>query len=256
MIERWLRFHYQDAIGFGTLEGEKIRVYEGNMFKDPQPTHITMMLNEVKLLMPAVPGQVLALWNNFRSLGQLLGLAAPVAPQYLLKKPGAAYQNPNETMRKPSCGSPVVFDGELGIVIGRACKDVPESAAQDYVFGYTCANDATMQDHPEPHYSYAEWALSKQANAFCPIGPVIATGLDPAMLVVRSMLNGQARQDYPINDMIFSVEQLVSMISREMTLNPGDIILCGTSAGAGAMPPGSLIEIEIDGIGKLSNRFA
>jgi 2-keto-4-pentenoate hydratase/2-oxohepta-3-ene-1,7-dioic acid hydratase in catechol pathway len=261
MIERWLRFHYQEAIGFGTLEGEKIRVYEGDMFNDPAPTHITMMLAEVKLLMPAVPGQVLAMWNNFRSLGQALGLAAPAAPQYLLKKP-VAYANPNETLRKPPCGSPVVFDGELGIVIGRECRDVAESAAHDYIFGYTCANDAAIQDKDgaQPQQSFEEWARVKQGpeqgNAFCPIGPVIATGLDPAMLVVRSMLNGQARQDYPVNDMIFSAAQLVSLISREMTLHPGDIILCGTSAGAAAMPPGSLIEIEIDGIGKLSNRFA
>jgi 2-keto-4-pentenoate hydratase/2-oxohepta-3-ene-1,7-dioic acid hydratase in catechol pathway len=255
MVERWLRFNYRDAVGFGTLEGEKIRVYDGDMFNRPEPTNITMMLNEVKLLMPAVPGQVLALWNNFRSLGQALGLTAPATPKYLLKKP-AVYPNPNETMRKPDCGSPVVFDGELGIVIGRTCKNVTEAEALDYVFGYTCANDAAMEGGLERHQSYAEWTQIKQNNVFCPIGPVIATGLDPAMLVVRSMLNGQARQDYPVNDMIFSVGQLISMISRDMVLNPGDIILCGTSAGAATMPPGSLIEIEIDGIGKLSNRFA
>ena len=255
MVERWLRFNHRDAVGFGTLEGEKIRVYEGDMFNDPAPTNFTMMLNEVKLLMPSVPGQVVSLWNNFRSLGQALGLPAPAKPKYVLKKP-AAYPNPNETIRKPECGSPVVFDGELGIVIGRACKDVAEADAHDYIFGYTCANDAALQGGLERHQSYAEWVTIKEGNAFCPIGPVIATGLDPAMLVVRSMLNGQARQDYPVNDMIFSVGQLVSMISRDVALNPGDIILCGTSAGAAPMPPGSLIEIEIDGIGKLSNRFA
>lgn len=255
MVERWLRFVHRDAVGFGTLEGEKIRVYEGDMFKDPEPTNFTMMLNEVKLLMPSAPGQVLSLWNNFRSLGQALGLPAPSKPKYVLKKP-AAYPNPNETIRKPDCGSPVVFDGELGVVIGRECKDVAEADALDYVFGYTCANDAALQGGLERHQSYAEWVTIKEGNAFCPIGPVIATGLDPAMLVVRSMLNGQARQDYPVNDMIFSVGQLVSMISRDVALRPGDIILCGTSAGAAPMPPGSLIEIEIDGIGKLSNRFA
>ncbi|RXZ38958.1 DUF2437 domain-containing protein [Oxalobacteraceae bacterium CAVE-383] len=255
MVERWLRFNYRDAVGFGTLEGEKIRVYDGDMFNAPEPTNITMMLNEVKLLMPAVPGKVLTLWNNFRSLGQALGLAAPAAPKYLLKQP-ANYQNPNETLRKPECGSPVVFDGELGIVIGRTCEDIAESDAHDYIFGYTCVNDATVEGGLERHQSYAEWASIKASNAFCPIGPVIATGLDPAMLVVRSMLNGQSRQDYPVNDMIFSVGQLVSMISRDVALHPGDIILCGTSAGAAPMPPGSLIEIEIDGIGKLSNRFA
>jgi 2-keto-4-pentenoate hydratase/2-oxohepta-3-ene-1,7-dioic acid hydratase in catechol pathway len=255
MIERWLRFHYRDTIGFGTLEGEKIRVYDGDMFDAPEPTHITMMLAEVKLLMPAVPGKVLALWNNFRSLGNTLGLPAPTAPKYLLKTP-AAYLNPNEIMRKPACGSPVAFDGELGIVIGRACKDVAEEDAHDYIFGYTCANDAAMLDDAGRLASFDQWARIKEANAFCPIGPVIATGLDPAMLVVRSLLNGRARQDYPVNDMIFTVAQLVSMISKDVMLHPGDIILCGTATGVDAMPPGSLIEIEIDGIGKLSNRFA
>jgi 2-keto-4-pentenoate hydratase/2-oxohepta-3-ene-1,7-dioic acid hydratase in catechol pathway len=255
MIERWLRFHHSDTIGFGTLEGEKIRVYSGDMFNNPEPTHLTMMLNEVKLLMPAVPGKVLALWNNFRSLGQSLGLAAPVKPQYLLKTP-QSYLNPNETIRKPACGSQVVFDGELGVVIGRTCKDVSEEDALDYVFGYTCVNDITMVDGSEQEPSFAQWARIKEASAFCPLGPVIATGLDPAMLVVRSMLNGQSKQDYPVNDMIFSVRQLVSLLSRDIALNPGDIILCGTASGVGAMPPNSLIEIEIDGIGKLSNRYS
>jgi 2-keto-4-pentenoate hydratase/2-oxohepta-3-ene-1,7-dioic acid hydratase in catechol pathway len=254
MIQRWLRFHHADTIGFGTLEGQKIRVYSGDMFDNPEPTHLTMMLNEVKLLMPAVPGQVLAMWNNFRSLGQSLGLAAPAKPQYLRKTP-QSYLNPHETIRKPSCGSPVVFDGELGIVIGRVCKDVSEADALDYVFGYTCVNDVTMLDGPESTPDFAQWARIKAASMFCPLGPVIATGLDPAMLVVRSVLNGQSKQDYPVNDMIFSVSQLVSQLSKDVALNPGDIILCGTAAGVGAMPPNSLIEIEIDGIGKLSNRF-
>jgi 2-keto-4-pentenoate hydratase/2-oxohepta-3-ene-1,7-dioic acid hydratase in catechol pathway len=85
---------------------------------------------------------------------------------------------------------------------------------------------------------------------------VIATGLNPDMLVVRTMLNGEVRQDYPVNDMIFSVHQLVSLISKDMTLNPGDIILCGTSVGVGSMKPGSTVEVEIDGIGRLCNKFA
>jgi 2-keto-4-pentenoate hydratase/2-oxohepta-3-ene-1,7-dioic acid hydratase in catechol pathway len=254
MVERWLRFHHADMTGFGTLEGQKIRVYSGDMFDNPEPLHLTVMLNEVKVLMPAVPGKIVALWNNFRSLGESLGLEAPAKPHYLLKTP-QSYLNPNETIRKPSCGSPVVFDGELGIVIGRACKDVSESEALDYVFGYTCVNDITMLCDTDEEASFAQWARVKESSTFFPLGPVIATGLDPAMLVVRSLLNGQPRQDYPVNDMIFSVEKLVSLLSREVALNPGDIILCGTAAGAGAMPPNSLIEIEIDGIGKLSNRF-
>jgi 2-keto-4-pentenoate hydratase/2-oxohepta-3-ene-1,7-dioic acid hydratase in catechol pathway len=103
--------------------------------------------------------------------------------------------------------------------------------------------------------TFPQWCRAKGFDTFCPLGPVIATGLDPAMLVVRTILNGEVRQDYPINDMVFSVAQLVSKISKDMTLNPGDVLLCGTSVGVGSMRPGSTIEIEIDGIGKLKNRF-
>jgi 2-keto-4-pentenoate hydratase/2-oxohepta-3-ene-1,7-dioic acid hydratase in catechol pathway len=123
------------------------------------------------------------------------------------------------------------------------------------VFGYTCANDVTVADilHRDP--SFAQWVRAKGFDTFCPFGPVVATGLDPSTLVVRTLLNGDVRQDYSISDMRFSVEQLVSLISFDMTLVPGDIILCGTSIGVGSMKPGSLVEVEIAGIGTLSNRF-
>ena len=254
MIQRWLRFHHLDTVGFGTLEGEKIRVYRGNMFDAPEETHTTMMLAEVKVLMPAVPGKILALWNNFRAFGQTLGLEPPAEPLYLLKTPNS-YLDPNGTIRKPLCDGKVVFEGALGIVIGRACKDVPESEAIEYVFGYTCVNDVTVADIVQRDQRFPQWVRAKGFDTFCPFGPVIATGLDPAMLVVRTILNDEVRQDYPVNDMIFSAGQLVSMISRDMTLHPGDIILCGTSTGVGPMKSGSTVEVEIDGIGKLRNRF-
>jgi 2-keto-4-pentenoate hydratase/2-oxohepta-3-ene-1,7-dioic acid hydratase in catechol pathway len=254
-IQRWLRFHHRDTVGFGTLEGQKIRVYSGDMFDDPEPTHMTMMLNDVKVLMPSVPGKVLSLWNNFRALGRSLGLEPPVEPLYLLKTPNS-YLNPNETIRTPPCDGQVAFEGVLGIVIGRSCTAIAEADALDYVFGYTCANDVSMIDTPAHDESFRQLVRAKGFDTFCPFGPVITTGLEPAMLVVRTMLNGEVRQDYPVNDMIFPVAQLVSKISRDVTLNPGDIILCGTSVGFGPMKPGSMVEVEIDGIGKLCNRFA
>jgi 2-keto-4-pentenoate hydratase/2-oxohepta-3-ene-1,7-dioic acid hydratase in catechol pathway len=254
MIQKWLRFHHLDTIRFGTLEGEKIRVYKGDMFNAPEATNLTMMLSEVKLLAPVVPGKVLAMWNNFHALGKKLGLEPPPEPLYLLKTPNS-YLNPGETIRKPLIDNKVAFEGELGIVIGRTCSNVAEDDAPDYVFGYTCANDVTVNDIIKRDPTFPQWVRAKGFDTFCPFGPVIATGLNPAMLVVRTLLNGEVRQDYPVNDMVFSVAQLVSLISRDMTLYPGDIILCGTSVGVGSMRPGSLIEVEIDGIGKLSNRF-
>ncbi|MES2148473.1 MAG: fumarylacetoacetate hydrolase family protein [Pseudomonadota bacterium] len=254
MIHRWLRFHHLDTIRFGTLEGDKIRVYKGDMFDDPEPTQITMRLSDVTVLTPVVPGKVLAMWNNFHALGKKLGLAPPPEPLYLLKTPNS-YLNPGATIRQPLCEGKVAFEGELGIVIGKTCFNVSESDAMEHVFGYTCANDVTVNDIIQRDPTFAQWVRAKGFDTFCPFGPVIATGLDPAMLVVRTILNGEVRQDYPINDMVFPVRRLVSLISRDMTLNPGDILLCGTSVGVGSMRPGSTIEVEIDGIGKLSNRF-
>ena len=253
-IQRWIRFHHMDAVCFGTLEGDKIRVYQGDMFNSPEPTGDSMQLSKVQLLAPVVPGKILAMWNNFYALGKKLGVAPPAEPLYLIKTPNTLLA-PGGTIKKPLCDGKVVFEGELAIVIGRTCFDVSEEAAPDYVFGLTCANDVTVSEIIGRDPAFPQWCRAKGFDTFCPLGPVIASGLDPAMLVVRTILNNEVRQDYPINDMVFSVAQLVSKISKDMTLNPGDVLLCGTSVGVGSMRPGSTIEVEIDGIGKLKNRF-
>jgi 2-keto-4-pentenoate hydratase/2-oxohepta-3-ene-1,7-dioic acid hydratase in catechol pathway len=254
MIERWLRFHYQGSTGFGTVEGGKIRVFEGDMFDRPEATSATLQLAEVKVLMPVVPGKVLAMWNNFHALGRKLGLGPPAEPLYLIK-PANSYLGPEATIRKPLCEGKVAYEGELGIVIGKTCRAVSETDALRYVFGYTCANDVTVPDIISRDPTFPQWVRAKGFDTFCPLGPVIATGLDPQVLVVRTILNSEVRQDYPINDMVFSVGQLVSLISQDMTLDAGDVILCGTSIGVGSMRLGSVVEVEIDGIGKLTNRF-
>jgi 2-keto-4-pentenoate hydratase/2-oxohepta-3-ene-1,7-dioic acid hydratase in catechol pathway len=200
------------------------------------------------------PSKVIALWNNFKALGAKLNLEAPAEPLYFVKTPNS-YLDPGGTIRHPGGAGKVVFEGELGIVIGRRCKQVGEADAMAHVFGYTCANDVTVADILNRDASFAQWSRAKGFDTFCPFGPAVATGLDPAKLVVRTLLDGQVRQDYPISDMRFPVAQLVSLISQDMTLLPGDIILCGTSVGVGSMKPGSTVEVEIAGIGRLSNRF-
>ena len=258
IIKRWVRFQHEEAICFGTLEGEKIRVHEGDMFANAEPTGKSMHLSEVKLLAPVVPGKMLAMWNNYHALGKKLGLAPPAEPLYLVKTPNTLLA-PGGTIRRPLLeGSPdakVVFEGELAIVIGKTASNVSEADAPHHVFGLTCANDVTVAEIIGRDPTFAQWCRAKGFDTFCPLGPVIATGLDPAMLVVRTILNEEVRQDYPVNDMVFSVAQLVSKISKDMTLYPGDVLLCGTSVGVGSMRPNSTIEIEIDGIGKLKNRF-
>ena len=254
MIAHWLRFQHLDTIRFGTIEGDKIRVFKGDMFDRPQRTDIALNLADVTVLTPVVPGKVLAMWNNFHALGARLGLAPPAEPLYLMKPP-TSYLAPGGTIRRPHPDAKVAFEGELAIVIGATCSGVPVAQAGDCIFGYTCANDVTVGAIIGRDPTFPQWVRAKGFDTFCPFGPFIATGLDPAMLVVRTILNGEVRQDYPVNDMVFSACELVSRISQDMTLEPGDLLLCGTSIGVGSMRPGSTIEVEIDGIGKLSNRF-
>ena len=252
--QHWVRFESTGATGFGTLAGNRIAVYRGDMFSNPEPSGDSVSLESVRLLMPTVPSKVIALWNNFAALGAKLNLAVPAEPLYLLKAPNS-FANPGDLIRKPRCDGKVVFEGELGIVIGKRASGVAEADALAHVFGYTCANDVTVADILNRDASFAQWVRAKGFDTFCPMGPAIATGLDAATLVVRTRLNGELRQDYPISDMRFSVERLVSLISADMTLEPGDVILCGTSIGVGSMKPDSDIEIEIDGIGTLRNRY-
>ncbi len=252
--QHWVRFAEGDAIGFGKLEDGHVRVHAGSMFDRPEPTGRSIAADAVRLLMPTVPGKVIALWNNFGELRAKLNLAMPEEPLYLLKAPNT-FAHPGDVIRQPRCAGKVVFEGELGIVIGRAASGASEADAMQHVFGYTCANDVTQADILNRDPSFAQWVRAKGFDTFCPLGPVIATGLDPNALVVRTILNGVERQNYPISDMRFSVAQLVSMISADMTLQPGDVILCGTSVGVGSMKPGSEVTVEIDGIGRLSNTY-
>jgi len=250
----WVRFLEGDAERFGTLEDGRVRIWHGNMFEYPRRGDRTVALAQVRLLTPVQPTKVIALWNNFKALGAKLGLAEPAEPLYLVKTPNS-YLEPDGTILHPGGTAKVVFEGELGIVIGKACKRVTEAQAMQHVFGYTCANDVTVADILNRDSSFAQWVRAKSFDTFCPFGPAVATGLDPAKLTVRTILDGQVRQDYPISDMRFSVAQLVSLISQDMRLVPGDVILCGTSVGVGSMRPGSLVEVEIPGVGRLSNRF-
>jgi 2-keto-4-pentenoate hydratase/2-oxohepta-3-ene-1,7-dioic acid hydratase in catechol pathway len=149
----------------------------------------------------------------------------------------------------------VVFEGELGIVIGTRCKGISATEASGHVFGFTCVNDVTARDLMKQDPAFVHWTRAKGADGFGVFGPCIATGLDPAGLRVRVILAGEQRQDFPVSDMFFSPYEIVSYISHDMTLEPGDIIACGTSVGVCGMQDGDLVEVSIDGIGTLTNRF-
>lgn len=252
---RWVRFSTPDGVtGFGTLQDDQIAEHRGDMFGASEATGRLFALDAVKLLRPTQPGKVLALWNNFAALGEKLGLAAPAEPLYLLKAPNS-FAHPGDAIVQPRSKGKVIFEGELAIVIGKTASGVSEADALDHVFGYTCVNDVTEVDILNRDPSFTQWTRAKGMDTFCPMGPAIATGLDASTFVVRTILNGEVRQEYPISDMRFSVARLVSLISADMTLFPGDAILCGTSVGVGSMKPGSEVSVEIAGIGRLDNRY-
>ena len=253
-MTRWARFTAADGAGFGQVDGDSIRIFEGDLFDRPRATGATRRLADVRLAMPVQPTKVIAVWNNFRALLEKMSLRVPAEPLYFIKSPNA-YLDPGATIRKPACDSRIIFEGELAVVIGRTCRAVSERAALEHVFGYTCANDVTAVDILTRNPDFAQWCRAKGYDTFCPLGPSIETGLDPSTLTIRTRLNGGERQRYPMDDAVFTVPQLVSRLSHDMTLNPGDVILCGTSVGVGVMKPGSTVEVEIEGIGCLTNRF-
>jgi 2-keto-4-pentenoate hydratase/2-oxohepta-3-ene-1,7-dioic acid hydratase in catechol pathway len=149
----------------------------------------------------------------------------------------------------------VAYEGELGIVIGKACTAVPAEQAAAHIFGYTCVNDVTALEllHRDP--SFPQWTRAKNFDGFGVFGPVVATDIDPLGLVVRTLVNGRERQNYRVDDMIFPPAELVSRLSQDMTLMPGDVIACGTSLGVLPMKAGTVVEVAIDGIGVLKNRY-
>jgi 2-keto-4-pentenoate hydratase/2-oxohepta-3-ene-1,7-dioic acid hydratase in catechol pathway len=251
----WVRYRQGGVDGFGTLEGGAIRVHQGDLFASPAPTGQAVPLADVALLAPVQPGLFIGLWNNFREAAAKQGLARPEVPLTFLKNPRCVI-GPDAPIRPPaSYDGRVIYEGELGLVIGSTCADASEAEAGAAIFGLTCVNDVTALDllHADP--SFPQWARAKGCDGFGPIGPGIATSLDWSALRVRVALNGRVRQDYPCSDMILPPARIVSLISREMTLRPGDVIACGTSLGALPMRPGMVVEVTIEGIGTLRNVF-
>jgi 2-keto-4-pentenoate hydratase/2-oxohepta-3-ene-1,7-dioic acid hydratase in catechol pathway len=213
-------------------------------------------LEGLTLLNPVRPGKFIGLVTNFKEGAAKAGLALPKEPLWFLK-PSTAYLAPGAPIRLPAGDvGKVIYEGELGVVIGRTARDVAEEDVDRHVLGYTCVNDVTALDLLTRDPAFAQWSRAKGFDTFGPFGPVIATGVDPDRLVVRTLLKGKVRQEYPVSDAVFSPRRLVALLSRELTLEPGDLIACGTSVGVGVLRPGATVEVAIDGIGTLANPVA
>ncbi len=254
-VSHWLRFRLDGADRFGTLRGDTVTEWSGDLFAGAEATNRRHALADLRLQTPCQPSKLIGLWNNSRERAARENLPEPAHPPYFLKSP-SSHAGHGETIHRPAgYHGQVVFEAELGIVIGKRCAAVSVAAAPAAIFGYTCVNDVTARDLLRLDPTFVHWTRAKSFDGFGIFGPVIASGIDPTDLRIRAVISGQERQNYPVSDMFFSPLEIVSRLSHDMTLEPGDVIACGTGIGAGPMQSGDTVEIAIDGVGRLINVF-
>ena len=224
--------HPRASLGSETATGEAIALYE------------------LTLLAPVKPGKFIGLWNNYKAAAEKGGMQHPEHPLYFCKADTSLIGQGGQVVIPPSAGR-VIFEGELGVVIGQTCKNITPEQAEDAIFGYTCINDFTSIDilHADP--SFPQWTRAKSFDGFGVAGPVIETDLDWRDLTIQVLVNDRERQFYPAADMILSPTQIVSCLSKDMTLHAGDLIACGTSLGARPVKAGMTVDVLIEGIGRV-----
>ena len=252
---KWLRFSHKGQPGFGMLDGDAVAIHSGDMFDTCSPTGERVATADIEWLTPCLPGKMIGLWNNFGAAAEKNGWTIPVEPLYFLKGANSYCAHGQPILAPRSYDGRVIYEGELAIVIGREASRISEQEAPAHIFGYSCANDVTAMELIQRDPSFPQWARAKSFDTFGVFGPVIDTGFDPARGEVVVLLNGRERQRYALADMIFPPARLVSLLSQDMTLFPGDVILCGTSLGVLPLKPGTTVEVVIEGIGKLSNEY-
>ncbi len=222
-----------------------------------QPTSTEHRLSDVRLLAPVIPrSKIVAIGKNYAAHAAEFDGIVPEEPLMFLK-PNTSVVGPDDDIVYPRQSQNLHYEGELAVVIGRICRDVPPERATDVIFGYTVANDVTARDLQATD---GQWSRAKGFDTFCPLGPWIETDLDPQDFAdgrgVQTYLNGDLVQDGNTRDLVFDIPTLVAHISAAMTLLPGDVILTGTPEGVGPMLVGDEVEVAITGIGALTNRVA
>jgi len=237
----------------GILEdGGAILRLEGSLFGEFHAGAKVAQLDGVRVLAPVQPAKTICVGLNYVTHIQETGHATPPFPM-LFFKPATAIVGQGDAIVYPMRGERVDYEAELAVVIGKTARRVGEGQALDYVLGYTCGNDVSERVIQRAEMAMGAISVSKGFDTFNPMGPVIATGLDPTNLGVKGTLNGEVRQDSNTSDLLFGVAHLIEYISDAMTLLPGDVIMTGTPGGIGPMTPGDVFEVEIEGIGVLRN---
>jgi 2-keto-4-pentenoate hydratase/2-oxohepta-3-ene-1,7-dioic acid hydratase in catechol pathway len=251
MNRKIYRYRHEGLVRCGVLKDADLFPLAGSIFADLAAGDSPVPLGEVTLLPPVEPSKIVAVGRNYKDHASELGNPLPAEP-LLFIKPSTAVIGPFEAILYPKMTNRVDFEGELAVVIRKtACRLTDEESVDDYILGYTCLNDVTARDLQERDKQFTR---AKSFDTFAAVGPCIATGLDPSALDIKTFLNGKLRQSSNTKHLIFPVPVLIRFISNIMTLLPGDVVTTGTPAGVGPMLPGDRIDIQIEGIGTLSNQ--
>jgi 2-keto-4-pentenoate hydratase/2-oxohepta-3-ene-1,7-dioic acid hydratase in catechol pathway len=243
-----IRFEYKGKQDWGVIRNEIIHTVTGDLFKGVTESKETVPLGEVKVLPPVSPSKIVGVGANYYEFIKEQKLEIPDEPRLFFKPPSSIIGHLDHIIR-PDRFEDVIYEGELGVVIGKKAKNITESQALDYVFGYTIVNDVTVRDYAKKGIRSA---IDKGLDTFCPFGPVIVTDIDPDNLNLEIRLNGKTTRTSNTKNLVFKTAYLVSFISSIMTLLPGDLVPTGTP-GIGPIRKGDVVEIEIEGIGILKN---
>ncbi len=246
---KFVRFSKGDICNYGLLEGEKIRMIEGDIFEKYEPTDNWYDISDVNVLTPCLPSKIVCVGLNYKGHAREIEMDLPEEPILFLKPPTAALAH-GGNIKIPPMSNKVDYECELGLVIGKVAKQIKPADAYSYILGATCFNDVTARDLQKKD---GQWTRAKSFDTFAPFGPCISTGLDYDNLSIELLLNGEVKQKSNTSDFIFDVGQIISFISHVMPLEPGDVIATGTPSGIGAMVPGDRVQIKIEHVGVLEN---
>lgn len=248
---RVVRLIFEGDCRYGLADESTVTLLTDEPFAAWEPEGV-LPLREAQLMAPVAPTKVVAVGLNYRAHVDEMGHDLPVEPVLFLK-PSTSVIGPGDTIEIPVGVGRVDHEAELGVVIGRRAHNVTPEEAAECVLGFTCANDVTARELQRVD---GQWSRAKGFDTFCPLGPWVATDIDPGDLLVEAYVNGDLRQSARTSDMIFSPYELVSFASRVMTLVPGDVVLTGTPAGIGPIEAGDEVEIRIEGVGSLVNEVS
>jgi len=247
---RIYRFKHKNKSSWGVLKEENLFPVAGSICRTFRTKEKGSPISEVVILPPVKPSKIVAVGRNYQSHANEMKNPIPEEPLIFLKPPSAVVGH-NEIIIYPRMAKRVDFEGELAVVVKRKARLLEdEDRVEDYILGYTCFNDVTARDLQQKD---GQFTRAKSFDTFAAVGPCIATDVDPSRLRLKTFLNGKLKQSSSTGNLIFPVPYLVRFISRIMTLCPGDIIATGTPAGVGPMSPGDRVDVQVDGIGTLSN---